>query len=74
MCSAYAYFTGAKRGEIKEANPDATFGDIVSRRNAVYNDIVSFCVNLSHSESVLVFCFRPNSSLQNGRSSVMSRR
>jgi hypothetical protein len=27
-CTAYAYFTGAKRAGIKTANPDASFGDI----------------------------------------------
>ena len=30
LLAAYMYFTGAKRSDIKEANPDASFGDIVS--------------------------------------------
>lgn len=29
--SSYMYFTAAKRAEIKTANPDASFGDIVSK-------------------------------------------
>jgi hypothetical protein len=28
--SAYAYFTAAQRHAIKEANPEASFGDITS--------------------------------------------
>lgn len=42
------FFSAAKRGEIKAANPDATFGDIVSPILDV------FCCNSPLSHATLV--------------------
>lgn len=32
--SSFMYFSNAKRAEVKAANPDASFGDIVSKADA----------------------------------------
>ena len=32
--SSFMYFSNAKRGEVKDANPDASFGEIVSTAGA----------------------------------------
>ena len=37
-CTAYAYFTGAKRAGIKTANPDASFGDIARLVSAAWKE------------------------------------
>ena len=37
--SAYMYFTSAKRSEVKEANPDAAFGDIAKLLGKAYKEL-----------------------------------
>lgn len=49
--SAYMYFSSAKRDEIKAANPDAGFGQIVSEA------IQSLCLHFVNSSSSFYFCF-----------------
>ena len=37
--SAFMYFTTAKRSEIKEANPDASFGDLGKLVGAAWKEL-----------------------------------
>jgi structure-specific recognition protein 1 len=68
--SAYMYFSSAKRDEIKAANPDAGFGQIVSE--ATYSIFMfAFCQFLIIV--LLLFC-RGNSLARSGRSSVIKTR
>ena len=69
--SAYMYFSSDKREAIKKANPDASFGDIVSR---TLSDILNSFCPISFSHHILCVVYRENSLVNSGGISVTMTR